>query len=175
MFLHTTLVIFNKEDYIVPRCRLQLFRNSFIPDAVKQWNLLKEEVREAISINSFRKNLETKVKSPPSFFSFGKRYTNIIHTKLRHNCILNYDLCKRNILNSPQCSCGKQEDTYHFFFVCKNYSIARNTLFDCLFMLELVNIDLNLLLYGDVNLPLHINNKIFAAVHKFIDESCRFS
>ena len=74
-----------------------------------------------------------------------------------------------------QCSCGKQEDTYHFFLVCKNYSIARNTLFDCLFMLELVNIDLNLLLYGDVNLPLHINNKIFAAVHKFIDESCRFS
>ena len=42
-------------------------------------------------------------------------------------------------------------------------------------MLELVNIDLNLLLYGDVNLPLHIDNKIFAAVHKFIDESCRFS
>ena len=65
----------------------------------------------------------------------------------------------------------KQEDTYHFFFVCKNYSIARNTLFDCLYMLELVNIDLNLLLYGDVN----INNKIFAAVHKLIDESCRFS
>ena len=44
-----------------------------------------------------------------------------------------------------------------------------------LFKLELVNIDLNLLLCGDVNLPLHINNKIFAAVHKFIDESCRFS
>ena len=75
----------NKEDYIIPRCRLQLFRNSFIPDAVKQWNLLKVEVREVISISSFRKNLETKVKSPPSFFSFGKRYTNIIHTKLRHD------------------------------------------------------------------------------------------
>ena len=100
--------------------------------------------------------METKVISPLSFFSFGKRYPNIIHTKLRHNCILNSDLYKRNILNSPQFSCGKQEDTYHFFFVRKNYSIARNTLFGCLFMLELVNIDLNVLLYGDVNLPLHI-------------------
>ena len=64
----------------------------------------------------------------PSF----RKLANIIHTKLRQNCILNYDLCKRNILNtgSPQCSFGKQEDAYHFFFVCKNYSIARNTLFD---------------------------------------------
>ena len=52
----------NKEDYIIPRWRLQLFRNSFIPDAIKQWNLLKEEVREVISINSFRKNLQTKLK-----------------------------------------------------------------------------------------------------------------
>ena len=93
--------------------------------------------------------METKVESPPSDFTFGKRYTNINHTKLRHNCILNYDLRKRNILNS----CGKQEDAYHFFFVCKNYSIARNTLFHCLFQLELVNIDINLLLRGDVNLP----------------------
>ena len=50
----------NKEDYIIPRCRLQLFRKAFIPDAVKQWNLLKEEVREAISINSFRKKLGNK-------------------------------------------------------------------------------------------------------------------
>ena len=90
------------------------------------------------------------------------------------NLILNVVLIGFRI-NSPQCLCGKPEDTYHFFFVCKNYSIARNTLFDCLFILELVNTDLNLLLYGDVNLPLHINNKIFAAVHKFIDESCRFS
>ena len=60
----------NKEDFIIPRCRLQLFSNSFIPDAVKQWNLLKVEVREAISINSFRENFETKVKSPPSLFFF---------------------------------------------------------------------------------------------------------
>ena len=58
----------NKEDYIIPGCRLQLFRNSFILDAVKQWNLLQVEVREAISINPFRKNLEKKLKVHPHFF-----------------------------------------------------------------------------------------------------------
>ena len=166
MFLHTT---HNKEDYNIPRCRLHLLRIVFIPDAVKQWSLLKVEVREAISINSFlKKNLETKVKSSPSFFSFGKRYTNIIHTTLRLYCILNYDCCNRHNLYNPQCSCGKQEDTYHFFFVCKNYSNARNTLFDCLFRLELLNIDINLLLCGDVNLPIQINNRILAAVHNLL-------
>ena len=76
--------------------------------------------------------------------------------------MLNYDLCERNILNSPQCSCGKQEDAYHFFFVCK-ISILCSSL------------NWSILLCGDVNLPLQINNRIFAAVHKFIDESCRFS
>ena len=52
----------NKEDYISPRYRLESFRKSSIPYTVKQWNLVIEEVREAISINSFRINLETKVK-----------------------------------------------------------------------------------------------------------------
>ena len=129
-------------------------------------SLLKVEFWEAISIKTWK----PKMKVHLHFFSFGKRYTNIIQTKLRHNHILNYDLCKRNILNSLECSCGKQENAYHFFFVCTNYSIPRNTLFDCLFKLELVNIDINLLLCGDV-----INNRIIAAVNKFIDESCRFS
>ena len=71
---------------------------------------------------------------------------------------------------------GRQEDVYHFSFVCKNYSNVRNTstLFDCLFVFELVNIygtpqlsyvivhvfiiyavniDIYLLLCGDVDLP----------------------
>ena len=60
----------NKEDYIIPRCRLQLFRNSFIPDALKQWNLLKVEVRDAISIHSLRK----KWKSIFIFFFWQAKY-----------------------------------------------------------------------------------------------------
>lgn len=44
------------------------------------------------------------------------------------------------------------------FFSCKNYSRARHNLFDQLFMLDLVNIDTSLLLYGNDNLSLHTNN-----------------
>lgn len=78
------------------------------------------------------------------------------------------------VINNPLCLCGKTEDVYHFFFSCKNYSRARHNLFDQLFMLDLVNIDTSLLLYGNDNLSLHTNNIIFASVHKFIDESSRF-
>ena len=39
-------------------------------------------------------------------------------------------------------------------------------------MLELVNFYINLLLCDDVHLSLQLDNIIFAAVHKFIDESC---
>lgn len=47
-------------------------------------------------------------------------------------------------------------------------------MFDQLFMLDLVNIDTNLLLYGNNNLSLHINKSIFASVQKFIDEPLGF-
>lgn len=43
-------------------------------------------------------------------FSFGKRCNNIIYTKLRHNCVLNYDFCNRNIINNPLSLRGQTED-----------------------------------------------------------------
>ena len=59
----------------------------------------------------------TAHKSRPEFYSFGDRYTNIIHTKLRHNCALNSDLFRCNIIDSPLCSCGKAEYTYHYIYI----------------------------------------------------------
>jgi hypothetical protein len=48
------------------------------------------------------------------------------------------------------------------------------TLFTRLFKIDLINIDTNLLLWGNTNLSLQTNTSIFAAVHKFIEDSCRF-
>ena len=59
----------------------------------------------------------------PEFDSFGDRYTNVIHTKLRHNCALNSDLFRCNIIDSPLCSCGKAEDTYHYFLHVLNIQL----------------------------------------------------
>ena len=50
---------------------------------------------------------ETKNNHPPEYFSYGDRNLNILHTKLRHYCILNCDLHRYRIIDSPFCTCGK--------------------------------------------------------------------
>lgn len=63
-----------------------------------------------------------------------------------------------------------------FLFLFKSNANDRNNFFDHLFLLALDNIDINLLLWGNSRLLLHINNSIFAAVHKFIERKpCRFN
>ena len=89
--------------------------------------------------------------------------------------IVHYDHYKRNISDTPFCSCGHNEDVYHFFFVCKNYFNARNKMFNQLSSLDLVSIDTNLLLCGDVHLTLQTNINILSVVHKFTAESTRFT
>lgn len=68
------------------------------------------------------------------------RFYNIIHTKLRHNCILNCDFFRYNIIESPSCTCGKVEDTYHYFFSCTKYARARDELFNNVFKIRNLNI-----------------------------------
>ena len=34
-------------------------------------------------------------------------------------------MTRKGIIDTLDCLCGKQEDAYHFFFVCKNSSTAR--------------------------------------------------
>ena len=169
----------NGDNYIIPKCRLELYKKSFVPDAISKWNSLNIESRQAISIKEFRKSISSKyvnTPKPPVYFSYGTRLLNIIHTKLRHSCILNYDLYRRNIVDSPLCSCGIREDTYHFFFICSKYSTARYKLMDNLLRLnDLVVIDTHLLLWGDNALSTELNNCIFSYVQKYIHETKRFS
>ena len=54
---------------------------------------------------------------PPEYFSHGDRTLNILHTKLSHNCLLNCELHRYNIIDSPFCTYGKIGDAYHYFFL----------------------------------------------------------
>ena len=83
---------------------------------------------------------------------------------------------EKNIIDTPNCLCGKQEDAYHFFFTCKKYSNARHVMFDKLFSLEELSIiDTNTLLWGHENLRYDINCKNFSAVQNYISMSDRFN
>ena len=81
--------------------------------------------KRRLAANIAYNNCDTTANKPrPEFYSFGDRYTNFIHTKLHHNNI-----------DSPLCSCGKAEDTFHFF-ICTHYSALRNEILMKYFVLK---------------------------------------
>ena len=165
----------NSSNYSLPRCRLEAFNKSFFPDTIRKWNSLNNNTKEATSLNIFKKSLQSNYTKPPKYFSFGKRFLNIIHTKLRHNCVLNCDLYRCNIIANPMCSCGSLEDAHHLFFVCKKYSSLRQSFMYNLLSLNFLNIiDVHLLLWGDNTLSYDENIKIFKEVHTFIQKCGRF-
>ena len=80
----------NNENYTLPKCRLDVFKKSFVPDKIHLRNSVSLDIRRETSVNKFKTLLsglyQTCISKPPSYYSFGKRKLNIIHTKLRHYC-----------------------------------------------------------------------------------------
>ena len=170
----------NTLNYCLPKCRLQLYKSSFIPTVVSEWNALPLDVRQSDSIRIFKGKLTVNSnlvcdKSRPDFYVLGDRYTNIVHTKLRHKFALNSDLFRCKIIDSPLCSCGRLEDTYHYFFTCTKYTTARNDLFNEIFRIENLNIvNTHVLLWGDSSISNTDNKHLFNLVQHYIKASERF-
>lgn len=62
----------------------------------------------------FLKCLLNDKGKPQKHLSFEKiRFLNIIHIRLGHNCTLNSDLFRCNLIASLNCSCRLLEDAYH--------------------------------------------------------------
>ena len=166
----------NTLNYNVPKCKLQTYKNSFVPTVINEWNSLPTDIKTSESIGSFMKKVNnTKQNSPPVYFACGNRRLNILHTRLRHNCILNKDLFRCNIINSPLCTCGKIEDEYHYFFTCPRYNVARNVLFNNIFSIDKLHIvNTHVLLWGDNSISIPENKYLFTAVQAYIKQSGRF-
>ena len=164
----------NSENVCVPMTRLETFKRSFYPRAIDLWNKLDLNIQQKQSLSSFKSALKNPPKELNILFYYGQRWPSIHHARLRMGCsLLSYDLCLNlHVVNDPSCRCGAVETPYHFFFNCTNYSLQRER------MLTQINhlseCTLNLLFYGDAELTLDLNRKIFEAVHTFIRESNRF-
>lgn len=163
---------------------MELYKSSFVPTVVDEWNALSTDVRGSDSVRIFKEKIHVSVKNEnvltcrtrPNFFTYGDRFLNIIHTKLRHNCALNNDLFRCNIINSPLCSCGKLEDTYHYFFTCNKYKDARNALSNEIFHIVDLNIvNTHVLLWGDSAIRDNENKHLFTLVYDYIKNSERFN
>ena len=96
---------------------------------VRVWNGLPEETEQLNSLLSFKTYLNRERKKVPKHFYYSRRKYQILHTRLRTGCsALNNDFYLKNITDSPLCTCGVVENTFHFSFVCEHFSIIRREL-----------------------------------------------
>jgi len=102
------------------RSRTELFKRSFIPRTIAEWNSLDLQTRSATCISTFRRLLRTPNLVEPQVIHETNRFASIIFTRIKHRCSsLNEHLHRVNLVPSPQCSCGTgPETTFHFFYDC---------------------------------------------------------
>ena len=116
---NTAYSLRNASDYTYIRSNTQLYYNSFLPSVVRDWNELPHTTRNAPSISSFKRSLNSTLIGVPLFYLDGKCIGQIYHSQLRMDCsILNHHLFSKNIIDSPLCICGRPETTKHYLFEC---------------------------------------------------------
>ena len=166
----------NSDNIILPPARLRHSYDSFFPSTIRLWNDIPDSVRHGPSLQSFKTYLKCKQPVAPSYFSFGVRKLNILHTKLRYwTSQLNYDLYRVNMRDSPDCQCGNVcENVHHFLLKCSLYNVQREKLMTDLKNVIKSPITLSLMLRGNPDLTTPQNEFIFRCVQTFIYESKRF-
>ena len=80
---------------------------------------MKDRSKISHLYKSFRKNISVEIVNQPSYYAFGKRFIYIFNRKLRHSRIFHYYLYKRNISDTPFCSCGQNKDVSFLFCIQK--------------------------------------------------------
>lgn len=83
----------NADDFTTIQCRSQQYYTSFLPSVVRDWNNLPQHAKQINSLLSFKSfQARNKTKVPKHFYT-GKRYWQVMHTRIRTNCsALNSDL-----------------------------------------------------------------------------------
>ena len=109
------------------------FQKSFFPSATNGWNSLDLDVRNSVSLPTFKAKLRSTLfrccYSKWFDFSFPRR-ASIYHTRLSlgFSCLREY-LFQINLCASPFCECSIDiESVKHFFWFCRRYAAQRNLL-----------------------------------------------
>ena len=166
--------------------RTELFRKSFFPYCVNEWNKLDSRIRDLPSISRFKRAIFDFIRpnSSPTF-SIENNHGLVLLTRLRVGFShLREHKFRHGFLDTldPFCSCrtGSIENTEHFLLQCSNFSNERLILFGnlktivTLFPLNPQPL-CNLFLFGDCKLSDNTNHDILFHVINFICASNRFS
>ena len=127
------------------------------------------------SLSIFKNYFKREIPERVTLYYYGERWPSVHHAQMRMGCSkLNNDLSfNLHVIENPQCSCGYPNETSkHFLLECPHYDNQRGVLLNT--VSNLTNISPDILLFGNPNINLEINKRVFAAVHKFIIDTHRF-
>ena len=152
----------------------EYFDKSFFPETIRLWNNLDNNLKSVSSYEAFTEELTKPSLVIPKHYYSGNRKANILLARLRMGCsVLNDDLYRIGVTNSPSCSCGaRKENAFHFFMTCPNYSVLRQQLHAD--MIKYTKYSIGTILYGDKTKCDKTNSDIVHLVHNFILDSNRF-
>ena len=170
-------------------CRNERFQNSFYPDAVKCWNNIGPELRDAPSLTNFKSRILALIR--PKCQSTFKIHDTVA---LKYIFQLRVGLSAlrahkyaHNFCDTPSytCSCGlESETTTHFLLKCPYFTTQRSILISKLSSTlqetqDLTRVDdhtvVNYLLYGNESWSDDINASIIKETIKFIVDSGRLT
>ena len=160
--------------------RTNQYTDYFLPSTIKLWNNLPLTLRKTESLSILKKKkIKNQNAKVPTYYYIGSRIGHTLHARLRMNSSsLNEHLFLRNLVDSPICLCGGWgwgvETTSHYILHCSRFADIRQE-----FILSisniLVNITINLLLFGTKELMDEQNTLIFVSIQKYIIKSKRFT
>ena len=108
----------------------EMYRQSFLPSAVKVWNKLSLDIRQSTSVNSLKNKLNSIkcLNKPPVYYNSGSMQGQIYHARLQmQSSDLNYHKVKRHISENMTCACGAiREDPKHYLLFCPKYRNDRS-------------------------------------------------
>ena len=177
----------SRENFTQFSFRTSHFQKSFFPSAITGWNSLDLDVRNSVSLPTFKAKLRSTL-FPHSYnklfdFSFSRR-ASIYHTCLRlgFSSLREY-LYKINRCASSFCKCGLDyESVKHFILFCPRYAAQRNLLLTSAARIlgETWSSSsdarkINFFLFGIKSVNYDINCTLFREVQTFIINANRFS
>jgi hypothetical protein len=183
----------NAYDFSIPRVAQNYIRLSFFWSSLHHWNALDLDIRQAPSLNNFKKRLKLL------YFHQGIKLYDVLtdrnsvhHARMRMGLSgLNDHRKKYNFISLNNCPlCGKKpENTVHYFLRCPYLAVQRNVLIGDITQLltaRLPDLELypttsqgfnalvSIFLYGSSSLSFDENISLFKSIHTFIRNSKRF-
>ena len=180
----------NHRKFALPRGCSQRFYNSTIPNSIKQWESIPQNIKVLYSRNSFKYNIRIFLGGTKNKLSTTKldlpRQMEITLNQIRNDRLLKAHLYAHNYTNvpDPSCACGNTfQSTKHLFFHCPITHELREVFLNDLLLLPAFRLSyrtcntiddrLQVFLYGHADLPYNVNKIIIEKTSLFLVESLK--